>query len=316
MSQSKPTAPTEARPFLKWAGGKSQLLTQIAAHFPPELETGAITQYVESFLGGGALFLAVAQRYPVQRFVLTDINPELILAYRVVQQDVEALIDRLQDHAQHYLAADEPTRKNYFYAVRSAYNTQRRAIDLDQIGPTVFDPAWIERAAAMLFLNRTCYNGLFRVNRRGEFNVPFGRYKRPAICDADNLRRVALLLQHVTLCCAPYDAAATTIDAHTLVYFDPPYRPLSRTANFTSYSQARFDDTTQIELARYYAQLDATTGAKLMLSNSDPTNIDPDDDFFDRHYASFQRHRVYANRMINRRTDRRGKITELLITNY
>lgn len=316
MSQPKPTAPAEARPFLKWAGGKSQLLTQIAAHFPDELHDGTITQYVEPFLGGGAVFLAVAQRYRLQRILLTDVNPELILTYRVVQQSVEPLIDQLQTHAQRYLAADEPARKTYYYAVRTAYNAQRHAIDYPQIGPTTFEPAWIERAAAMLFLNRTCYNGLFRVNSRGEFNVPFGRYKRPTICDAANLRRVAVLLQDVELRCAPYDATAAAIDAHTFVYFDPPYRPLSRTANFTAYSQARFDDTTQIELARYFARLHATSGAKLMLSNSDPTNIDPDDDFFERHYANFQRHRVYANRMINRRSDRRGKISELLITNY
>ncbi len=316
MSQAKRTTSDEARPFLKWAGGKSQLLTQIAAHFPDELNNGSITQYVEPFLGGGAVFLAVAQRYRLRRIVLTDVNPELILAYCVVQQDVAGLIDRLQEHARRYLAVDEPARQAYYYQVRAAYNAQRQAFDYGRINPDAFEPAWTDRAAAMLFLNRTCYNGLFRVNSRGKFNVPFGRYKRPTLCDADNLQRVAALLQRVELCCAAYDASAPVIDAATFVYFDPPYRPLSRTANFTAYSQARFDDAEQIELAAYFARLHHTTGAKLMLSNSDPTNINPDDDFFDRHYAPFQRHRVYANRMINRRSDRRGKISELLITNY
>jgi DNA adenine methylase len=301
------------KPFLKWAGGKSQLLPQFEKHLPPELVAGKITNYIEPFLGGGALFLAIAQRYAVQHAYLTDINPELILVYRVVQRDPSALIAQLEQHQKSYLARSEEQRADYFYTVRDQYNAQRTEINYNH-----YTSAWVTRAARMIFLNKTCFNGLFRVNAKGEFNVPFGRYKNPTICDPNNLAGVSALLQNAELQIAPFTACEPWVTAKTFVYFDPPYRPISPTSSFTSYSSHRFDDAAQIALAAFFAHLHQAYGAKLMLSNSDPTPLNPDDQFFKQYYQdkNFRLHRVLANRMINAHVDKRGKITELLITNY
>ena len=300
-----------AKPFLKWAGGKSQLLPQFEAHFPPELAAGKISRYIEPFLGGGALFLSIAQRYAIQQAYLTDINPELVLVYRVVQRDPLDLIAQLEQHQQAYDASDEEERSRYFYAIRDQYNAQRAEIDFN-----CYASAWVTRAARMIFLNKTCFNGLFRVNAKGEFNVPFGRYKNPTICDPENLRRVSALLQNAELQVAPFTACEQWVTPDTFVYFDPPYRPISPTSSFTSYSRDRFDDAAQIALAEFFAHLHKQSGAKLMLSNSDPSPINPDDDFFELIYQDFKIHRVWASRMINSQADKRGKISELLITNY
>lgn len=303
---------TFARPFLKWAGGKSQLLAQFARYYPPELAAGRIQRYVEPFLGGGAVFLEIAQRYAIGCAYLSDANPEVVLVYRVVQAAVEPLIERLESHARAYLAADAAGRADYYYSVRSHYNAQRPRID----GRGAISAAWVERAAAMLFLNKTCYNGLFRVNGRGQFNVPHGRYRQPVICDGDNLRRASALLQRAEIRVAPFTACAPVVDADTFVYFDPPYRPLTATSGFTAYSPVQFDDDDQRALAVFFAHLHDTTGAKLMASNSDPSYVNPADDFFTRLYGRFYIHRVWANRMINSQAHKRGKIPELLITNY
>jgi len=295
-----------AKPFLKWAGGKSQLLAQLAAHYPPQLATGEIKRYVEPFVGGGALFLDVMQRFPIPEAFLFDINPELILVYRVVQQAAEALIAHLQAQQEAYLARSPQARAAYFYEMRAAYNAQRPTIDHAH-----FSEAWILRAAQMIFLNKTCFNGLYRVNARGDFNTPVGRYQHPAIFTAGNIRAVSRLLQRAELRAGHFHAAAAVIDDHTFVYFDPPYRPLSATAHFTAYAAQRFDDADQIALAHFFAHLHTTRGAKLMLSNSDPA-----DDFFETLYTGFHIHRVWANRMINADAGARGKITELLVTNY
>ena len=300
-----------AKPFLKWAGGKSQLLPQFEAHFPSELAAGKINRYIEPFLGGGALFLSIAQRYTIQQAYLTDINPELILVYQVVKNNVIDLIAQLMQHQRAYDASSEDERTTYFYAIRDLYNVQRAEIDFN-----CYSDAWVTRAARMIFLNKTCFNGLFRVNHQGGFNVPFGRYKNPAICDPENLRRVSALLQSAELHVAPFTACEQWVTPETFVYFDPPYRPISATSSFTSYSSDRFDDAAQIALAKFFAHLDKEYGAKLMLSNSDPTPINPEDDFFDRIYEGFKLHHVWASRMINSQAHKRGKISELLITNY
>ena len=300
-----------AKPFLKWAGGKTQLLSQIGDYYPPELRQGRVCKYVEPFLGGGAVFLDVVQRYEITSAYLSDINPELVLVYRVVQRDPHDLIDRLDRHARAYLPLDEADRKQYFYTTRAAYNEQRTRVDY-----TAYADDWIVRAAHMIFLNKTCYNGLFRVNARGEFNVPFGRYRQPRLYDEENLLRISKYLQIAELRHGAFTNCEDAVDAQSFVYFDPPYRPLSDTAHFTSYSTGRFDDREQIRLARFYAHLHDEYAAKLMLSNSDPKNTDAHDAFFDDLYARFHVRRVRANRMINANTARRGKITELLVTNY
>jgi len=301
----------KARPFLKWAGGKTQLLAQLRELLPPELTAGELTTYVEPFAGGGAVFFDIAQSHPIARAFLYDANPELIIIYRVVQKQVEALIHALDGYASAYLGREQEARKAYYYQVREKLNRQRPEIDFHR-----FSEAWIDRAAMHLFLNKTCYNGLFRLNSRGEFNTPHGRYKNPRILDADNLRRASRVLQIAEIRQGDFERCEEVVDARTFVYFDPPYRPISKTAHFTAYSSYGFDDEDQRRLARFFARLHRQTGAKLMLSNSDPTNENPDDDFFDDLYQDFHRYRVSAQRNINSKAARRGPISELVVTNY
>jgi DNA adenine methylase len=304
------TAPI-AKPFLKWAGGKTQLLPQLRDHYPDALAAGEIARYVEPFLGGGAVFLDVMQRSTVVEAHLFDINPELIVAYTAVQRDPQGLIERLAEYRNRYEQLDEAGRAQFFYAVRTHYNTQQAAVDFN-----TFSPAWIERAVDLIFLNKTCYNGLFRVNAAGYFNAPHGRYTRPAIFDTENLLAVSRVLQRATLHLGGFETCAGVVDAHTFVYFDPPYRPISRTANFNTYAADRFGDDEQRRLAAFFARLDAQTGARLLLSNSDPKNVDPTDNFFDDLYARFIVRRVAASRMINSVASKRGKLTEILVMNY
>jgi len=299
-----------AKPFLKWAGGKRQLLAQLEVHFPPQLHNGEISRYAEPFVGSGALFFEIFQNYPIQECLLADVNPELILVYKTIQQDVNGLIDRLGEIEMHYLELDPDQRKDFYYQIRAGYNQQRETFQYQE-----FDSEWTLRAAYMLFLNRTGYNGLFRLNSKGGFNVPYGRYKNPRILDAENLHSVAALLHGVSIQYGDFGDTADFVNERTLVYFDPPYRPLSSTAHFTSYSKERFDDQQQLRLADFYRQLDAE-GAKLMLSNSDPHNVDPQDDFFDRAYRGFRIERLKARRNINRDAGKRGQISELLVLNY
>lgn len=304
---------SQARPFLKWAGGKGQLLAQIVAALPAGLRadgTGVIRRYAEPFVGSGAVFFYIAQHFDLDAIYLSDVNPELILLYQVVQQDVEALIAGLTQLEAAYLPLGTEARRAFYYRVRADYNTARPAGNSDL--PAAARAA---RSAQMIFLNRTCYNGLFRVNARGAFNVPFGDYKRPRICDAENLRAAARLLQRAAIHCADFTACGAFAGPDTFVYFDPPYRPISRTASFNAYSTVDFDDAAQARLADFCRQLDAA-GVRWMLSNSDPANEDPSDLFFDRLYQGFHVRRVSAARLINSNASRRGPITELLVTNY
>ncbi len=301
---------SKARPFLKWAGGKRQLVEQLKSHFPPALESGHIARYVEPFIGSGAVFFYLVQTYQVGECLIADINPELILAYQTIQHDVDGLINLLRKIESEYLVLSEAERRDFYYQIRDRYNGQRSSISY-----STFDTNWIERSAYMLFLNRTGYNGLFRVNSKGEFNVPCGRYKNPRILDEQNLRSVSAVLSQVSIQYGDFENVAEFVDANTLVYFDPPYRPLSETAHFTAYSNQTFDDHQQQRLADFYRKLDAK-GAKLMLSNSDPQNVDPLDDFFELAYDGFRIERLQAKRNINRDPSKRGPISELLILNY
>jgi DNA adenine methylase len=300
-----------AKPFLKWAGGKSQLIQTLAGFFPPEMSNGETRKYVEPFIGGGALFFYVAQNYPaVESFFISDVNVELILAYRTIQRDVKSLVSLLQELEKKYHTLSNAEQKNYFYQTRNDFNEKLAGIDFGK-----FQANWVERTATIIFLNRTCFNGLFRVNSKGEFNVPFGDYKNPKICDPENLMAVSNLLQRTEIECADFTASKDFVDPHTFIYFDPPYRPISKTASFTSYSKYDFGDEAQERLADYYRLL-AEKRAKLMLSNSDPKNENPDDHFFEDLYKSFHIERVDAARMINCDGNKRGKIKELVIMNY
>ena len=228
-------------------------------------------------------------------------NEVLINVYKVIQNNVDALIDELRKVEKEYLSLDENGRKAYFYEKRDQYNSNKK----DRI----------LTAVNFIFLNRTCFNGLYRVNKKGEFNVPYGRYKNPTILDEENLRNVSICLKNVELHSGDFEEIENYVDDKSFIYLDPPYRPLDATSNFTSYDKGEFNDDDQKRLAAFYRLLNEK-GAKLMLSNSDPKNIDEKDDFFDELYKGFNIKRVYANRMINSNGKGRGKINELLITNY
>ncbi|RQD81792.1 MAG: DNA adenine methylase [Methanocalculus sp. MSAO_Arc2] len=303
--------PGQAHPFLKWAGGKTQLLPELVRRLPPEIAHGEITRYVEPFIGGGALFFALHEQYDVAQSYLYDINCELILCYTVIQKDAEALIEKLDHLRSEYYTRDEEKRKAFYYEIRDRFNRQ-----LQEISFADYNPDWITRAAGIIFLNRTCFNGLFRVNRKGEFNVPFGKYKKPDILNAENLRNVRTLLRDTTIRQGDFTSCRDVVDEDTFVYFDPPYRPLNeKTAVFTSYAKDGFDEDDQVRLADFFRELDRK-GAKVMLSNSDPKNTDPDDSFFDDLYSGFTIERVPATRMINANGAGRGAINELIITNF
>lgn len=298
------------RPCFKWAGGKTQLLTQLISAFPPSLHRGHIRRYVEPFIGGGALFFHIASTYPVEELVIADINHELMLCYRTLAYDVHALIIRLEEMQAHYHEMSESDRAAYFYEIRAHFNASRTLIDYHHISPV-----WVERTAQLLFLNHTCYNGLSRFNRKGEFNVPFGRYTNPRFYDVTNLHAIAEILRRTHLHCGDFRDCCTDADESTFFYFDPPYRPISKTASFTTYAQHGFGEHDQHRLADCFRTLHKH-GAALMLSNSDPKNHDPYDNFFDDLYSGFRITRVHATRAINSNSRKRGTIHELLITNY
>ncbi len=274
-------------PFVKWAGGKGQLLSQFEPYFPAGFQ-----RYVEPFAGGGAVFFHLSRqgRLAGKQVVLIDRLEELINAYRAVQGRVDDLIAELRRHEPHKMDAD------YYYQVR-AWDRQAdyaRRSDL-------------ERAARFLYLNRTCYNGLYRVNRRGQFNVPFGRYQNPTICDAGNLRAASRALQGVALLAGDFTRCLEVAGAGDFVYLDPPYHPLSDTANFTSYTPADFGVQDQQRLAGVYRDLDRR-GCQVLLSNSAT-------DLVRELYDGYEQVEVQAIRAISSKGDERGAISELLISN-
>ena len=300
-----------ARPFLKWAGGKTQLLLELEKRFPKSIrKSRVIKRYIEPFVGGGAMFFYLKNHYLVTESILMDVNPELILAYRVIQQDVDKLIAILADMETEHLQMDEDARKKNFYSVRADYNQQLELVDYLN-----YEDGWIQRTASLIFMNKTCFNGLFRLNSKGEFNVPFGKYNNPTICDEVNLQAVHHALEKTEIVCADFTHAHHFIKKDTLVYMDPPYRPLNSTSHFTSYSGERFSDQDQEKLASFYQEMDLK-GAYLVLSNSDPKNHDLDDNFFDELYSKYEIDRVPAKRNINSNTSSRGEINELIIRNF
>lgn len=291
-----------AKPFLKWAGGKGQLLDTFDKIFPQELIEGKIKTYIEPFVGGGAVLFHILQNYKIEKAQINDINKELINCYRCIKADVEEVIKPLSILEKEYLSSEN--RNKYFYNVRERYNQIHLNGHYDY-----------EKCADFIFLNHTCFNGLYRVNKEGKFNVPHGKYKKPLICDKENLRLCSQLLQKVEINFGSYEQVLEKADANTFLYFDPPYRPLLENNSFVSYDKAGFDDIDQIKLSQNYRNLDKQN-CLLMLSNSDPKNINEKDNFFDDLYKSFNIERVYAKRMINCRANKRGNITEIVVTNY
>jgi DNA adenine methylase len=300
----------DVRPFLKWAGGKTQLLNEFYKRLPEEIQTGKITRYAEPFIGGGAFFLSLNQKYSFEHCMICDVNEELILTYKVIKTAAQQLIKNLGIFESEYHSKDERDKKLLYYEVRDEFNRR-----LPQINFQRFSSEWTDLAARIIFLNHTCFNGLFRVNQKGEFNVPFGKYKNPEICNDDNLNNVSALLKTTRILSGDFTKCSTFVDDTTFVYFDPPYRPLNQTSSFTSYTKAGFSEKDQVRLVQFFRELDKK-GAKVMLSNSDPRNQDPNDTFFDDHFSDYTIERVPATRMINSNGSRRGKINELIITNY
>lgn len=290
------------KPFVKWVGGKGQLIGELEKMLPADGER-VLTKYCEPMVGGGALLFEILSKYDFDELYISDINVELINAYQAVKNDVENLISKLNEMQMLFLPMDENGRKYFYYTVRERFND------------TALSPETsTDKAAQFIFLNKTCFNGLYRVNKKGQFNVPMGAYKNPTICDDDNLRNIHTALQNVTIVCGDYSLSKQFIDNNTFVYIDPPYRPISETSGFTSYNTDVFDDNEQIRLARFMDEINAT-GAKIVLSNSDPKNVNDEDNFFDELYKSYKIKRVEAIRAINSKGNKRGKINELLISN-
>ena len=297
-----------AGPFLKWVGGKRQLLPAINARLP---DMSNIDRYIEPFVGGGAVLFHLLERFKFDEVHIFDLNPELILCYETLRDDVESVISNLNQLILAYPSDDFEAQKTAYYGIREDWNQSVGKIS--QMPP----PLRSERVAQTIFLNKTCFNGLYRVNRSGRFNTPIGRYLRPSFPNPEQLRDVSQALAHVQAHHGSFETSREHMTSSTFAYFDPPYRPLSNTAAFTSYAKEDFNDEGQRALASFAKKLDSTTpGVRLMLSNSDPRNSDPDDDFFDDLYSDFHIERVSANRAINSNPTARGAISELLITNY
>ncbi len=272
-----------ARPFIKWAGGKTQLLPALLRHVPPKFG-----RYHEPFIGSGALFFQLQALDKLRGALLSDSNPDLIALYTVVRDAPDELIAALQLHTTH------ATDRDYYYAVRS----WDRRPDWPQRGV-------VERAARMIFLNKTCFNGLHRVNRQGQFNVPFGRYERPAVCDVPNLRAASDALQGVALLVDDFAGVLQRAEPGDLVYFDPPYVPRSATSSFTAYTRDAFDAHQHQRLAEVFTQL-TRRGCAVLLSNSATPLVE-------ELYAGFRMAEVPARRVINSAGAKRGLVPELIV---
>ncbi len=296
----------EAKPFLKWAGGKGQLLSQLGEHLPKDLRGQAFT-YIEPFVGGGAMLFYMLRTFPhIARAVINDVNPYLMTAYRVVRNQPNDLIQRLLELEREYFSQQgEEQKKEFYLSVRNIFNEKQ----LDDI----------DRTKYLLFLNRTCFNGLYRVNAKGKFNVPFGRNLHPAICNAETILADSEALNRTDVAILNGDYELTVDEMQeglNFFYFDPPYRPLNATSSFNSYSKENFDDEEQIRLRDFCARLHEQPNVRWMLSNADCSAKNPEDTFFEDNYAEFNIFRVYASRAINANPNKRGKLTELLIRNY
>lgn len=293
----------KAKPFVKWVGGKSQLIEQLDALLPVDFGNWENVTYIEPFVGGGAMLFYMLQHYAnIQYAVINDINQDLVTCYKTVRDYPNQLIESLNDIERAYLALQtEERRKQFFMAVRERYNEKN------------LDP--IENTTKFFFLNRTCFNGLYRVNRKGLFNVPFGKYTNPIICDPDTIRKDSELLQRVEILKGDFEDTFAYANGNTLFYFDPPYRPLSDTSSFNDYTKEAFNDDAQIRLKEYCDRINSA-GFSFMLSNSDCKGKNEEDNFFDVLYAAYQIERVWASRSINSNPNKRGKLTEILVHNY
>jgi len=295
---------SNAKPFLKWVGGKTQLIEQFKTLYPNELENNLIDTYIEPFVGGGAIFFHLMQTYKIKKAIIIDLNSDLIECYQCIKEDVNKLIGILEQLQTTFFKLNTIEQKKMYLGIREEYNSLLNK-NYDKY----------TKAAYMIFMNKTCFNGLYRVNSKGEYNVPFGMYKNPLICNKSNLLVINELLQNVEIVVGDYSLCEKYIYGKTFIYFDPPYRPLTITQSFVGYSKYGFNDNNQIELATLYKKI-SDKNCNLMLSNSDPKNVNVNDNFFDDLYSEFNINRIYAKRVINCQGNKRGNLTEIVIRNY
>lgn len=294
-------------PIVKWAGGKSKLATIIEEKILESTDLSKIETYVEPFIGGGSFFFYLAQKYEIKNKIISDINAELVNLYKVVQQIPENLIENANSLQKEYNEINSlEAKKEFFYRIRTRYNEtieNMENLDLD-----------VEQAVLFLFLNKVGFNGLYRVNSRGLYNVPFGQREKANLFKESNILGVSELLKDVKILNCGYDKTIDFAQDKSFFYFDPPYRPLSDSASFTSYAKSSFNDEDQIKLAEFCKLIDAK-GARFALSNSDPKNHDLEDNFFDELFQDFRISRISAHRMIGAKAISRGKVSEILVIN-
>lgn len=295
-----------AKPFVKWAGGKGNLLQKLEALLPTDFDDLENVTYMEPFVGGGAMLFHMLQHHKcITRAVINDINPDLIRCYQLIANDSQTLIERLKNIENNYYSVDFPARKELFYAYRDQYNSVGIHAD--------------ERAALFIFLNHTCFNGLYRVNAAGKFNVPYGRYKKPVICNEKLIMADHRLLNSIELVIrqpGDYKLVRQNLSRNhpNFVYFDPPYRPLNATSSFKEYSNNPFEDRQQEELKHFCDRLSAQN-CLIMQSNSD-SKTENGESYFDALYDEYDIQRVLASRFINADPEKRKKLTEVVIRNY
>ena len=295
-----------AKPFVKWAGGKGNLLQKLEALLPTDFDDLENVTYIEPFVGGGAMLFYMLQRYKcITRAVINDINADLIRCYQLIANDPQTLIERLKNIENNYYSVDFSARKELFYAYRDQYNSEGIHPD--------------ERAALFIFLNHTCFNGLYRVNAAGKFNVPYGRYKKPVICNEELIMADHHLLNSVELVIrqpGDYILVRHNLSRNypNFVYFDPPYRPLSATSSFKEYSNNPFEDRQQEEL-KYFSDRLSAQNCLIMQSNSD-SKMENGKSYFEALYEGYDIQRVLASRFINADPEKRKKLTEVVIRNY
>lgn len=286
---------TGPRPFVKWAGGKTQLLNTLDEMMPIEYKNGKPFNYIEPFVGSGAMLFHILRNYNVNDVYINDNNYKLMMTYKVLKDNPDALIGVLTELKNGFMNTKDKNR--YFLVCRDQFNND----SIDDL----------DLAALFIFLNKTCFNGLYRENKKGDFNVPFGKYENPYVFDPDSLLADSELLQDVVLINGDYEDTMQFVDDNTFIYFDPPYKPLNlHRHTFNGYTRDKFDDYAQ---KRLKGCVDDCTkiGAKVMLSNSDP-----DCDFFDELYKGYRIDRVSAKRHINSRGDGRGAVSEIVVRNY
>lgn len=292
----------KAKPFVKWVGGKGQLIQQLEALLPADFDKWENVTYIEPFVGGGAMLFHMLQTYSnITAAVINDINPDLTTCYKVVQSKPDDLVVSLRQIQKEYYGLNaEESRKDFFLKMREEFNAKA----LDDIRNTTL----------FFFLNRTCFNGLYRVNKSGRFNVPFGKYAAPTFCDAETIYADSELLQNVEIMTGDFEQTFAKAQGISLFYFDPPYRPLSTTSNFNGYAKETFNDAAQIRLKRFCDKVH-NAGFHFMLSNSDCSAKNEHDRFFDDLFVEYHINRVYASRMVNADASKRGQLTEILVNN-